>query len=146
MSKKIASGITCGCLGCLALIIIVAVLFFLGIGGAVLGGLRHSEPATMALDRADRHPAVRQALGEPVEAGFWVTGSIHVSNGGGQAELSLPLSGPHGTGTLELTANRQGGTWILTTLRFTGLSGPPVDLLDGGNTPPPEREDPSAGV
>lgn len=80
--------------------------------------LRSSDVATMALERARSEPAVVQALGEPIEMGLLVQGSVSREGSGGNAELSVPISGPKGSAMVEVTAVRKSGKWTLTQVSF----------------------------
>ena len=55
--------------------------------------------------------SVHADLGEPVKAGWLVSGNVNVNGPSGEANLSVPLSGPHGKGTLYLTAHKRAGRW-----------------------------------
>jgi hypothetical protein len=70
-----------------------------------------------AMARAEANPQVRAALGAPIHAGFFVTGRI---SGGrfGHARLSIPVSGPNGSGTITAVADKVNGQWRFSTLRI----------------------------
>jgi Cytochrome oxidase complex assembly protein 1 len=40
------------------------------------------------------HPAVIEALGSPIKEGFFVSGNTNVNGASGEANLSIPISGP----------------------------------------------------
>src|SRR6185295_10017800 len=80
-------------LGCTGLLV-ACLAFALGIGAFVLGSIRHSGAYELALQRVRASPAVREALGQPIEEGWWVTGSVNVTGPSGTASLSFPVSGP----------------------------------------------------
>lgn len=103
-----------GCLGGLVLM----VLFAGGLVMFVFSVLRSSEPAQEAIRRAQASPAVTAALGQPVEAGRFISGSVNVSGPSGDANLSIPLSGPKGSGTLYLIAEKRAGKWEFKLLEF----------------------------
>lgn len=88
-----------------------ALLSFVG------GKLRESEPYQYAMAAAQRDPAVSEALGSPITAGSFVTGSFNESNLGSSYQLAIPISGPKGKGTLHVAADRAGGeAWSYRTL------------------------------
>ncbi|MEY4489650.1 MAG: hypothetical protein RIQ79_2158 [Verrucomicrobiota bacterium] len=64
-----------------------------------------------ALGRIKPHPAVIAALGAPVREGFLFTGSIRIVNSSGEADLTIPLSGPKGEATAFVHATRSLGAW-----------------------------------
>ena len=103
--------------------------FVFGILALVFGALKSSDAYTVALDRAKQNPQVQAALGEPIEAGYFVTGNISVNNDRGHADLSIPISGPKGTGTIHAVADKIGGEWKYKTLDVTPEGGERIDLL-----------------
>ena len=96
--------------GCLTLVILVA-LFAGGILGLVFGAMKQSDAYARALERARLDCEVQEALGRPVEAGFFTGGSIQVNGPSGSADLSIPLEGPGTEGTLFVVATKEAGQW-----------------------------------
>jgi len=96
--------------GCLGLLVVFAGFIAL-LGGVLMGGMKSTDAYREALTRAQASPEVREALGEPVKAGWFVQGKVNVSGPSGDADLSVPLSGPKGKGTLYITAKKQAGRW-----------------------------------
>jgi hypothetical protein len=96
-----------GCLGMLVL----AVVMCAGIAGAVFMSLKSSWPYTEGVNLASHNPVVVKELGEPIKGGWLVTGSVHITGPTGSAELSIPLTGPKKSGTLNVTAQRRDGEW-----------------------------------
>jgi len=72
---------------------------------------KHSDAYQVALARARTSPGVVRELGEPVEPGWWVSGSINVSGPSGHADFETPLHGPSGRATLYVTAEKEAGRW-----------------------------------
>jgi len=72
-------------------------------------------------------------LGEPIETGWLVSGSIHVEGPAGSAELAIPLSGPRNTATLYVIAHKRAGKWQfeLAEVEVPGRE-TRIDLLAGG--------------
>lgn len=95
------------CVGCLGLL---AGSFALLIGGA-FGFVRSSPVYQHALHRAQSHPAVVAALGEPIEAGWYLSGDFEFTDHSGSADFRVPISGPRGTATLHVLARRIDGQW-----------------------------------
>jgi len=91
------------------------VLLCLGCGGGVYGGVvtwfKRMPVYQDAVAIAADDPDVGLALGRPVSDGWLVVGSVSESEGAGTASLSVPLSGPLGSGRLHLEADQSGGTW-----------------------------------
>ncbi len=76
--------------------------------------IRSSEVHDMAFARASQHPAVVERLGEPVEEGPLVLGSVHVnSDGSGEADLQIPIKGPHGKAQINVEATRTDEVWTM---------------------------------
>jgi hypothetical protein len=90
-------------------------LFFLllgfGIFALVMGAIRSSYAATESVLRAQSSPLIVQLLGSPIKEGWFVGGSINVTTDAGDADLSVPISGPKGEGTIYVTGHKSAGTW-----------------------------------
>lgn len=116
--------------GCLVPIVVLGAFVAL-ILSLVFGLIKSSDVYQDALELARAEPAVQEALGSPIEAGFFVTGNISVSGNSGQANLSVPLSGPEGEATLYVVASKSAGQWTFSTLVFeVEETGARIDLLD----------------
>jgi hypothetical protein len=100
--------------GCLAPLLVcggsIALIFVF-----VFGVMRSSEPYTEALARAKANPEVKAALGEPIEAGYWVNGSIDVSGPSGTAKIAIPISGPKKSATVYVDGTKTAGKWEYST-------------------------------
>ncbi len=91
-------------------------LFVVGIF-SILG---NSDACKLAVAQAQKSPAVIERLGTPIERGRFVSGNVNVQAGGtGRAELSIPLHGPKGEGTLYVEARKRSGVWSFGTLEFS---------------------------
>jgi len=100
------------CLGAVALVAVFIVL----ISTFVFGLIKSSGVYKDALAIAQTHPAVVEALGIPIEAGFFVMGNINASGPTGHADLVIPISGPKSKGTIYAKASRHGGEWTFSEL------------------------------
>lgn len=122
-----------GCLKWLAIGCVVAIaLGAAGIGGVVyfvFGLIRSSDVYKEALQRARSNPQVVAALGQPIEPGWWVAGSINVENNSGQANFKFPIEGPNGEATVQVTATKKGSQWTYSELSVKPEKGPEIDLL-----------------
>ncbi|MCL6542976.1 MAG: cytochrome c oxidase assembly factor 1 family protein [Roseiflexus sp.] len=111
---------------------IVVVGCVVGIFAVVISLFRDSDVAQEALARAQRDPQVEAALGRPLEIGWFLpTGSLRTdAGGGGQVNLTLPISGPRGSGKLIISGVRIRGKWeynrMIVTVDGTGQR---IDLL-----------------
>lgn len=104
--------------GCLVLLLPSLLLtgFVGGILAIVFGSLKSSDAYRQAYQLARTHPAVVEALGQPVEDGLFMGGSISVTGPSGSADISIPLHGPKGKGTLYVVATKSAGRWQYRTL------------------------------
>jgi hypothetical protein len=118
-----------GPLGLLALGLVFTVLvgsvFFL-----VETSFRRSEVYTQALARARANPQVSEKIGQPLQEGWLASGSMNTSGPSGDADLSIPINGPKGKGTLYVVAKKSVGQWRFETLQVE-VEGEtkPIDLL-----------------
>lgn len=116
----------CGCAGALLLVVAFVAVIFL----TVSMGMRSSAAYTEALAAVQSDPEAIAALGQPIEAGWWVSGTISATGSSGSAEMSIPVSGPAGAGTVYLIAEKRAGRWDfeLLELQVEGVSDR-IDLL-----------------
>ena len=101
--------------GCLTLLVLFAAfgaVIFFGVSAA----MKSSDAYRIAVATAKAEPRVIAALGAPIKEGMFMSGNTNVSGGSGQADLSIPLSGPKGKGTLYAVATKSGGTWTFSKL------------------------------
>jgi hypothetical protein len=120
-----------GCAGCLT-----AVVCFVGaLMVFVFSMIKRSDVYTDAVAQARSNPAVIQELGEPIETGWWVSGSISTTGPSGTADFSAPLRGSSARGTLYVTAEKKAGVWHYQVLEVApeGTSSR-IDLLTDGNS------------
>ena len=102
--------------------------FFLSI---FFRAFRSSGAYKEAVARARAHRGVLDALGGPIDPGFWVGGSIHVSGASGSASLATPLHGSRADGMLRADARKAGGVWTFDRLQVQVRRGQTIDLLAG---------------
>ncbi|MFZ2100883.1 MAG: cytochrome c oxidase assembly factor Coa1 family protein [Oricola sp.] len=93
----------------------------------VAGAMKSSAAYTMTMDAVQASDAVKEQLGVPVKAGFWINGQISLVAGGtGVANLSIPLNGSKAAGRVDSHAARDNGTWRLKLVVVT---------IDGSDVP-----------
>ena len=109
-------------LGCVGLIVIVALAIW-GFVALIMGSLKQSDAYKEALAAVRADAAAVEALGEPIEPGFFLSGSVNVSGPSGDAELSIPLHGPRGKGKLYLEATKRAGRWEYSLLELAVTRG-----------------------
>jgi hypothetical protein len=88
---------------------LVAFLFATGI-------MKQSDAYKIALARAQANTAVIEAIGSPISQTGIVSGNSNVSEAVGEANLSIPLSGPKGKATLYVEAKKSADTWFFQTM------------------------------
>ena len=96
-----------GCFGMLTLL----VTFVASIALIVFSAMKSTDVYKDALARAEAHPSVIEALGSPIKEGFLVSGNTNVNGASGEANLSIPISGPKGKGTIYVAATKSLGEW-----------------------------------
>jgi len=118
-------------LGCFS----IAALFVVFVGSVVLivfSAVKSTDVYKNAYGRAKAHPEVIEALGSPITEGFFVSGNTNVNGASGEANLSIPVAGPKGKGTIYVAAKKSLGQW-----NYTGLvveiakTHQRIDLLQG---------------
>ncbi len=71
---------------------------------------------------------VRAALGDDVRPGIFLSGNTNVNGGSGQADLSIPISGSKGKGTIYVVATKSAGEWNYSTLVVKTEGGETINL------------------
>jgi len=117
-----------GIIGCLT-VIVLGVIGCVAIALIVFGAIKSSDVYKGARDNARKDPRVIQALGSPVEPGWWIKGNVNVHDHTGEADIEFPVSGPKGHGRVHAVAERESGGWHYTELTVTPEHGPPIDVL-----------------
>lgn len=115
-------------LGCVTTLLAL-VAFVAGLIALLFGAMTRSDVYQHALEAARSSPAVIEALGEPIESGWYLTGNIHVSGSSGEADIAIPISGPEGKGTVYAVATKSAGEWEYERLEVElGEGGERIDL------------------
>jgi hypothetical protein len=121
-------------LGCLTM----AALFVVFVGSIlvlVFSAIKSTDVYKDALARAKADPAVIEALGSPITEGFLVSGNTNVNGASGEANLSIPISGPNGKATIYVATQKSLGRWS-----YSGLvaeiqkTHQRIDLLHGSQS------------
>ena len=109
---KLGCGLIATIVGiCLGITLCVASLIFFG-----FSSVRNSEPYQLALTTTQKSETAVSILGEPIEPGFFFSGSFSVDGPSGDAEFSIPVSGPAGDGEIHAIAIKDNDEWSLSTL------------------------------
>ena len=95
----------------------------------VFGAMKQSEAYKMAVARAKADQRVTNALGTPIEEGWFLSGKTNVEGSSGNADLTIPISGPKGKGTIYAVATKSAGEWTFSKLAVKiDSSGETIDL------------------
>jgi len=110
---------------------IMVVLFAGGIVGVVFYSIGNSEAANTARAFLRANDKLKEDIGEVNEFGSFVTGSINVQNGDGEARLNLKVIGARKTvnATVDL-AYRSGHPWRVVNASYTNDKGQLIYLLN----------------
>ncbi len=82
-----------------------------------------------AVARTRANAEVTAILGTPVDAGF-PSGNLNRRGPFGHADLSIPISGPDGKGTIYVVAEKSDGQWSFSTLEVAiQPTGELIDLM-----------------
>lgn len=102
-------------------------LLAVGLAFGVMSALKNSLTYALTMQEVRTNAVSRAALGDNIEAGFWVNGSISIDiDGSGDAQLSIPVTGSKGSGRVVSHGVRTNGIWDL---RLVLLQ------VDGSDTP-----------
>jgi hypothetical protein len=94
------------------------------------GAIKSSDVYKDSVHRATADARVIELLGDPIEPGLLAGGNINIQNDTGNANLAIPLSGPKGSATLRVIAEKKGGQWHPSTLEVESADGSTnIDLL-----------------
>jgi hypothetical protein len=97
--------------GCLTIIL----LFVFGVGAVIFGvsnAITSSAPYEYAVEQASHHPDVIAALGENIETDGIMQGNISLENSdGGRVDISIPIKGSKGKGSVAVKGEKVDGTW-----------------------------------
>src|SRR5436190_15391917 len=108
----------------LLVIAITVVVFAGGVVGFVFYSIGNSDAANTARDYLRNNEKLKQDVGEVKEFGSFVTGSINVQNGDGEARLKLKVVGARKTveATVDMTY-RAGHPWRVVNASYTNDQG-----------------------
>ncbi len=103
-------------LGCLTVLFLIG-MFVVLVMTIVTASVRSSDVYKEAMARAAADENVRAQIGNPIKADWLIAGELKVSNDSGSANLSIPISGPRGRGTIRAVASKSGGVWRFSCLQ-----------------------------
>ncbi len=118
-----------GCVG----LLLCCTLAVGGMFAVISTTIRNTEVFTQAMQTLESDPRALDALGSPIEAGWLIQGNVSTEfrNGvqAGEADLSVPVSGPNGSGQLIVSAEDFGSGWEYRRLELqVDSTGETIDL------------------
>ena len=102
-------------LGIFLLIVGCCTLVFFGVTKA----LKSTQVYVLSVQRAQASPCAISQLGQPITSQGLPQGSANEVNDGGSADLTIPVQGPQGSGSLHAIASRDHKVWTLTSLTLS---------------------------
>jgi hypothetical protein len=115
-------------LGGLTLVFLVAA-FGAVVTTIIVTSFRNSDVYEQAMILASRNSRVRDEVGEPIRAGWMISGQINVVGSAGHANLSIPITGPMRKGSIHAVADKADGIWRFSFLQVSIDGHPAVNLL-----------------
>jgi hypothetical protein len=94
----------------------LAVLFVACIVFLVFSVMKSSDAYKMAVARAKSDQRVVAVLGTPISEGMFPSGKTNVNGPSGEADISIPISGPKDKATIYAVAAKSEGTWTFSKL------------------------------
>jgi hypothetical protein len=114
------------------ILFLVASLVFTLFFGAIAIGVIHLTKSSgvyqMALQEVRSHEQAINILGLPITPGWYVTGSIHIENGDGEAILEIPVKGTQQEGVVKLDATKKDDRWSFNYL-LLDVEGSDTDIV-----------------
>ena len=113
---------------------LATLLLLLAVFGAITlsiitASFRGSDVYQQAMEKASANQRVRNQIGEPITAGWFMFGELKVGASTGRANFSIPISGPHGKGRIRVIAYKN-SIWRFTCLQVDVVGeSQPIDLL-----------------
>lgn len=103
-------------LGFLTLLFLVG-MFVTLLMTVITTSFRSSDVYKQAMAQAAANERVHALIGDPIKADWLISGELKVSNDTGNANLSIPISGSRGRGTIRAVASKSGGVWRFSCLQ-----------------------------
>jgi len=95
----------------------------------VFSVIKRSDVYREAYSRSASDPRVIEALGTPIENGWWVMGNVNIDANGGNADINFPISGPKGQAKVHATATRDANAWNYSAITVKPDVGAEIDVL-----------------
>ena len=115
--------------GCFTLII-VAVIAIGSLFYGVTNAIEDSQPYEFALEKINADEDLVNALGTPIEKDGIVSGSWNYINGKKSAKMTIPISGPKGSGMLFVEATGEDQDWTYHVIRVEIEDSETFDIIE----------------
>jgi len=110
---------------------LVVLIIFLFLGFTLL--IKSTEAYKITLNRAQSNSALIEKIGQPIDPGFFVIGSVRWTVDSGWTSLSFSVEGPHGTASIHSVAKKLNGTWFFDVLEANIVNHGKLNLLQEGD-------------
>lgn len=107
----------------LAVVASTAGLFILLLLFGIENQMRRTGAYQMAVKQAQASPCARAMMGDSLMPGWFATGEWSEGSTEGTADLSIPMRGSKGKGVLDVSAKKQNGVWMITSLILSNKKG-----------------------
>ncbi len=98
------------------ILVSIFVLSFSGLFFGLISSFKSSVAYTAAIERVRSDPRAIKVLGQPIEVGFLVTGTIKTSGPNGEAALAFSVEGSKAEGEVYTGSIKENGKWRLVKL------------------------------
>ena len=96
--------------GCLSMILMV-IGVIVAVAYLAFGSIKSSYVYQQAIDKTRSNADVIRELGEPIKAGWLISGRIKINDSSGSADMSIPVSGPKKSGRVYVLAKKRMDKW-----------------------------------
>lgn len=100
------------------ILIFISMLFLI-----IMSIMRSSDAYQTGLLAAKNNAQLIELIGEPIESGWFITGSVQISGSSGSADILIPISGPKGSGTVHVVGEKKLDVWRFIRINFQDDSG-----------------------
>ncbi len=125
-TRKIWGIAGCGCLAIALLVAVTVGAIFWGVSKSLKGPAPYRE----SIEAVNANPEAIAALGSPIKPGILPSGHVHISNGEGEIDYKISVSGPKGRGSIRVVGKKPASAseWIYETWQLDVLGGPSIPL------------------
>ena len=130
-------------IGCVGAVVLCGGLGVVGFFVA-MSVIKSSPVYTQSVAAAKSNLEVQKRLGTPLKEGYMPSGNVNsdssTSGQTGNADLSIPLSGPNGSGTIHVVGTIKNGAWDYSVMELD-VGTEHINLLPESTAPakPPEK-------